>query len=99
MLLICSHKQTRASCLDKHMDCASNLNFAERVVTVAICFQKLFHCGLGEPSQQLTGQKVKQNKVLQYQTKENLLLQPSNKTNGVAWRRLSLMGRKQKRAS
>lgn len=78
------------------MDRTSKLKFAERVVTVAICFLKPFHCGLGEPSLQFTGQKVKQNKVLQYQTKKNLLLLPSNKTNEVAWRRLSLMGRKQK---
>lgn len=32
------------------MDHTSNLNFAERVVTVSICFLKPFHCGLGEPA-------------------------------------------------
>lgn len=31
------------------MDRTSNLNFAERVVTVPICFLKPFHCGLGKP--------------------------------------------------
>ena len=67
------------------MDRTLNPNFAERVVTVPICFLKPFHGGLGEPQSAAYGAKSQtKHSASISDKKKNLLLPPCSKTNRVA---------------
>lgn len=66
------------------MDHTSNLNFAERVVTVPICFLKPFNCGLGKPAWTAYGAKsqTKQSATVSGKRESVPPVQQQNKQGG-----------------